>query len=70
LAHIQGHTAVVAFDPAPEHKGFIEVDEVGMVVKGLREDVGLEDGGYVLKGDKLHELLVTGYHGSARPGSR
>ena len=66
MAHIQGHAAVIVGDPALEQEGLVEVDEVGIPAEGLREDVGLKDGCCILKGDKLHELLMGGDHGPAR----
>ncbi len=65
MADIQSHRAVVVGDAASQHKGLVEVDEVGIAAEGLGKDIGFEDGCCILKRDKFHELVMGGDHSSA-----
>ncbi len=65
MTRIESYAVVVVFNPVPQHKGFIEVHEVGIAAESLGEDIGFEDGVCILRGNKLHELLVAGVHSSA-----
>jgi len=48
LADLQGHGAVIVCSLPSEQKGLVEIDEVGIPVKGLGEDIGLRDGSCIL----------------------
>ncbi len=60
MAHIEGHRAMVVGDPTSQHKRFVEIDEMGIAAQGLGKDVGLEDGGCILKGDNPESLPTHG----------
>ena len=56
MGHVQGHAAVIVGDMSPDYKRLVEVEEGGIAMEGLGEEVGLEDGRRILKGDEHHKL--------------
>ena len=54
---------MIVGNAAFEHKGLVEIDEVGIAAEGLGKEVGLEDGRGVLKGAMSVSLLKDGLGG-------